>query len=357
MKKNLLRIFLSLLGIFILLIIVGFIRFPRADLPTQVTEDICAEYNIRFDTTSLEKIYFDPEGILANPEAFLDSDPAYRMLAESRVKAGTPFRFETWMKDIEKLASQTEEKRKNQKPFKLYELIMAHQQSFCQEVGPHVQAYLPEGTDLGVTIYLTALDDPAPACAHERKITFSLSHPLFAYAAVLHEPTALSSFFNLALHELFHIGFSDNFKPPSLEEHMENEVVIDMLIVLQNEGIATHIEHELSDQYPSPFEWFLYLIDQKHIVRWYINRMNELFAVAMTKPTGDAYEDIYRRIGSIGFSRKGFYIVGAYMAMTIQRELGREALNQTIVDGYESFADTYNGIVDEEMRVRWRPEP
>jgi hypothetical protein len=155
MKKTLLRIFLSLLGVILLLIIVGFFGFPRADLPTPVVEDICAEYNIRFDTTSLEKIYFDPEGILTDPEAFLDSDPAYRMLAESRVKTGAPFRFETWVKDIEKLASQTEEKRKNQKPFKLYELIMAHQQSFCQEVGPHVQAYLPEGTDLGVTIYLT----------------------------------------------------------------------------------------------------------------------------------------------------------------------------------------------------------
>jgi hypothetical protein len=167
----------------------------------------------------------------------------------------------------------------------------------------------------------------------------------------------LSSFFNLALQELFHIGFSDTFKRPSLEEHMENEVVIDMLIVLQNEGIATHIEHELSKQFPSPFEWFLYLIDQEPIVRWYINGMNELLAVAMTKPTGDAYEDIYRRIGSLGYRRKGFYIVGAYMAMTIERELGREVLIQTIVDGYDTFADTYNVLVDEEMRVQWRTEP
>ncbi|UCF61089.1 MAG: hypothetical protein JSV37_15235 [Anaerolineaceae bacterium] len=356
-KKALSRILIALFGVILLLLIVGIIVFPRADLPTPVKEDFCAENNIRFDTTSLEKIYFDPEGILADPEAFLNEDPAYRMLAETRAKVAAPFQFESWLEDIEKLASKTEENRENQKSFKLYELIMAHQQSFCKEVGPHVLAYLPEGTDLGVNIYLTALDDPVPACAKGQDITFSLSHPLFAYAAVLHEPTALSSFFNLALHELFHIGFSDNFKPPSLEEHMENEVVIDMLIVLHNEGIATHIEHELSTQYPSPFEWFLYMIDQKPIVRWYFNRMNDLFAIAQTKPTGDAYKDIYRRIGSLGFDRKGFYIIGAYMAMTIEEELGREALIQTIVDGYESFADTFNSIAEEGMLIRWRPEP
>jgi hypothetical protein len=357
MKKTLLRVLASLLGVALLLTIVGFLSFPRAQLPIPAEEGTCARYGIRFDTTSIESIYLDPESILLDPDAFLEEDPAYQLLAKSRARGAARFRPEAWVKDIERLASLSSERRQQQRAFRLSELIIANQESFCREVGPHVLAYLPEGADLGATIYLTALDEPVPAFAGEQEVAFSLSHPLFAYASVLHEPTALSTFCNLGLQELFHIGFSNTKKPISLEEHMENEVAIDMLLALQNEGIATHIEHRLSEQYPSPFEWFLNLIDRERVVRWYIHGINELLAVAVTQPTGEAYEDIYRRIGSLGYRRKGFYVVGAHMAATIEREQGRQALVQTIVDGYDAFADTYNGVVDEDMRVRWRPEP
>ncbi len=357
MKKTLLSIFFTLLGLLLLLLIVGVILFPRPELPAPAAEDYCAQYDIRFDTTSIEAIYKDPESILENPEAFLDKDPAYQLLAESRAKGASPFRFEAWLKDIEKLASLPQEKREQKKAFKLNELIIANQQAFCKEVGPHVLAYLPEGTDLSVTIFLTALDEPVPAYTKDGEIAFSLSHPLFRYAAIIHEPTALSTFFNLALQELFHVGYSDTFNRPSLEELKENEIVIDMLIGLQNEGIATHIEHELSEKYPSPFEWFLYILNQKTVQHWYINGMNKLFTEAMAKPTGDAYNDIYRRIGALGYRRKGFYIVGAHMAATIENELGREALPQTILDGYESYADLYNGLVEEQMRIQWKAAP
>ena len=357
MKKTLISLLLAILGLILALLIVGVILFPRPDLPAPASEDYCVQYGIRFDTTSIETIYNDPESILENSETFLNTDPAYQLLAESRAKGASSFRFEVWLKDIEKLASLPQEKREQKKAFKLYELIIANQESFCQEVGPHVLAYLPEGTDLSVTIFLTALDDPVPAYTKEGEIAFSLSHPLFRYTALLYEPTALSTFFNLALQELFHVGYSDTFNRPSLEELKENEIVIDMLIGLQNEGIATHIEHELSEKYPSPFEWFLYILNQKTIGQWYINRMNNLFKEAMAKPTGDAYNDIYRRIGALGYRRKGFYIVGANMAATIENELGREALSQTILDGFESFADLYNGLVEEEMRIQWKAAP
>lgn len=357
MKKTLLYILAALFGLVIVLLLVGFLLFPRPDLPAPVNEDYCAQVGIRFNTNSIETIFKNPESILDNPEAFLNKDPAYQLLDESRAKGASPFRFEAWLKDIKKLDSLPQEKREQRKAYKLYQLITANQQSFCKEVGPHVLTYLPEGTDLSVTIFLTALDDPVPAYTKDGEIAFSLSHPLFRYAAILHEPTAVSTFFNLALQELYHVGYSETFKRPSFEELKENEIVIDMLIGLQNEGIATHIEHQLSEQYPSPFEWFLYILNQKTVVRWYVNGMNKLFNEAKMKPTGDAYNAIYRRIGAIGYRRKGFYIVGAYMAMTIEDELGRAALTQTILDGYESFADLYNGLVEEQMKIQWRTGP
>lgn len=356
MKNILLIALITFLGVTLLLALIGYLLFPRPDLPGLVAEETCTRYGIIFDTTSIENIYLDPQNILNDPDSFLNDDTAYQILAESRAKGAAPFRSGDWLEEVERLASQTKEKRQQQNAYRLYELITSNQYSFCQEVGQNLLTYLPEETDLSVTIYLTALDEPVPAYARGQEIAFSLSHPLFESAAIFHEPTALSSFYNLALQELFHIGFSDTFKRPSLEEHMENEVVIDMLISLQNEGIATHIEHELLKQYPSPFEWFLYLIDKEPIVRWYIKEINELLAIAITKPSGDAYETIYRQIGSLCYQRKGFYIVGAYMAMTIERELGRDVLVKTIVGGYDTFADTYNELVDKEMRIDWKSQ-
>ena len=357
MKKTFLSIIAALFGLVLIVLLVGFILFPRPDLPDPVTEDYCSQVGIRFDTTSIDIIYRDPQRILNDPEAFLNKDPAYQLLAESRAKGASPFRFEAWLRDINKLASLPQERREQKKAFRLSELIIANQQSFCKEIGPHVLTYLPEGMNLDVTIFLTGLDEPVPAYTKDGEIAFSLSHPLFSYAAILHEPTGLSTFFNLALQELFHVGYSETFNRPSLEELKENEIVIDMLIGLQNEGIATHIEDELSEQYPSPFEWFLYVLNQKTIVHWYINGMNKLLKEGMAKPTGDAYNDVYRRIGALGYRRKGFYIVGAYMAQTIENELGRDALTQTIVDGYDRFADIYNGLVEAEMRIQWRTAP
>ncbi|GEM_PF-2616240 len=85
--------------------------------------------------------------------------------------------------------------------------------------------------------------------------------------------------------------------------------------------------------------------------------MNELFAIARTKPNCEAYDDIYRRIASLGYRRKCFYIVGAYMAMEIESKLGREELVQTIADGYETFARTYNSVADEDMVIEWSARP
>lgn len=98
-------------------------------------------------------------------------------------------------------------------------------------------------------------------------------------------------------------------------------------------------------------------MDRKPIARAYIADLNELFAIAQTRPSGDAYADTYRKIGVIGYNREGCNIVGAYMAAQIERELGRDALIATIRDGYQAFPDTYNRLVDDEMQIRWSPTP
>lgn len=171
-KKIFVRAFLILLGLILIGLALGIVLFPEAELPEMVSEDICGKHHIRFDTTSIEQIYLQPESILANPEQFLQTDTAYLMLAKHRARVNDPFPYQAWLKDIEKLAAQPEESRLQKTPYKLYKQIMTYQQSFCQEIVENVLTSLPEGTDLDVTVYLTAHEGSAAAYFTRVKLPF-----------------------------------------------------------------------------------------------------------------------------------------------------------------------------------------
>ena len=356
--KITLRILAVLLGLVVIIIILVLIFFPRAELPPIIEEDVCARNNIRIDATSIETVYGDPQGVLADPEKFVQEDRAYQLLAMHRARVNDPFQMDAWVKEINKLASLPEDERTQQIPYRLYESIMAYQQAFCQEVISNVLTYLPEGTDLEVTIYLTALEGSAAAYSSGKEIAFSLSHPLLVNTAMIHEPTGLSAFYNLGLHELFHIGFAQNFETLSEEEHRKNEIVIDVLAVIQNEGMATYTSYRLNPKYPTPFEWFIYLLDKEAVVSFYLGKLNGILEDGSPPPPlGEEYNALYRRIGTWGYRRNGLYIVGGYMAMKIEQALGREALIRTVEDGFYAFAETYNSIADEDMKVVWEVVP
>ena len=361
-KRNLINIvardFLILCGLIFVILAIGFVLFPEAALPEMVSEDVCERHHIQFDATSIETIYLHPEVILANPERFLQEDKAYLMFAQHRARVHDPFAYEAWFKKIEKLAAQSEESRLQKGPYRLYELIMTYRQSFCQEVAENVLTSLPEGTELDVTIYLTAHEGSAAAYTRPGEITFSLSSPLLVNTALVHETTGLSAFFNLGLHEFFHIGFANSSNPPSEEQLMNNEVVVDVLHVLQNEGMATYLSYKLAPEFPTPFEWFIYMLDREMLVRIYLNEINDiLLDGSPAPPLGEDYNDLYRRIGRVGYRWNGLYIVGGYMTLKIENELGHEALVQTIDDGFYSFAETYNELANEDMKIRWNEVP
>jgi hypothetical protein len=356
--KITLRILAVLLGLAVVIVALFLVFFPRAELPPIIEEDVCARNNIRIDTTSIETIYSDPEGILADPDKFVQEDRAYQLFANHRTRVNDPFQMAAWVKEINKLASLPEDERNQQIPYRLYKSIQEHRQAFCQEVVSNVLTYLPEGTDLEVTIYLTAHEGSAAAFTSGQEIAFSLSSPLLVNTALIYEPTGLSSFFNLALHELFHAGFGLHQKDLSKDEHRKNEIVIDLLAVLQNEGMATYTSYRLNPNYPTPFEWFVYLIDKEPVVSFYLGKLNRILADGSPPPPlGEEYNELYRRIGTWGYRRNGLYIVGGYMAKTIEEALGHEALVQTVEDGFYAFAETYNSIADEDMKVVWEVVP
>jgi tetratricopeptide (TPR) repeat protein len=125
-----------------------------------------------------------------------------------------------------------------------------------------------------------------------------------------------------------------------------------ILVTLQNDGIAVFLQHELQDLYPAPLEIELLLLDSKLAVKYLMGRVNKLLQSASSLD-----EDTSMQQAFSGLNQPALYVVGAYMADTIDDELGREALAQTVATGPRSFIRAYNSVAEEGMKLHEVEEP
>ncbi len=345
---------LGFVGVVLVVIAILFARYPRPSLQLEVADqDYCDIYGIVFDASSIEAIYEEPEEVLQAGEQFRANDPAYRLFSLDRKRLNKPFPVERWERTLERLASLSLDKRKQQLSYRMYHEFEAHKQTFCKDIIPFIKSYLPSGTDLGATVYLTALENAAAGITDHPEIAYSLSHRLFTTAARIHMQSGTTSLFNSLGHEFMHIGYGEHndFSAISEDELRKNEIVLDILYPTHNEGLATYVSYQLSERYPIPLQWDHYLIERDFVVKLFIQRLNDLLGLAGTPAGTEAYNNAYRRIGDFGYNQKGFYIVGAHMARTIEENFGREGLVQTVEDGFYAFTKKYNAVAAEQMKI------
>lgn len=93
-RKTLTLIAIALCGVTLMFLLIGFIGFPRPDLPRLISEDACSRYNIQFDGTSIETIYLSPDTIITDPKQLLQEDTAYLMFAEHRARVTELFQMD-----------------------------------------------------------------------------------------------------------------------------------------------------------------------------------------------------------------------------------------------------------------------
>jgi tetratricopeptide (TPR) repeat protein len=94
------------------------------------------------------------------------------------------------------------------------------------------------------------------------------------------------------------------------------------------------------------------LLDSGPAVSLLIDRVNRLLDQATIIPEEQAMAAAFQ-----GINGRALYVVGAHMARTIDRELGREALVATVAAGPRSFIRAYNSVADESQRIREIREP
>jgi hypothetical protein len=342
MKKWLVPAIVLLVVLVAAVLIAIWISLP-SELPIATEdEDICVQYEIKFDRSSVTKMYQNPGSILEDPNLFWAEDLAYQLVAMAPWYRGKSIPPDGWVQNIESILALSDHEREGDKPFTRSIEIIDHADTFCQNALPVIRSLLPEDADLSTTVYLSAFNDPPYFALHSNVVMNTDVSSYFGKTSI---------FFSLLSHEIFHIGYFD-FQPYQTEVWSDFYPTKVFLTTLQNDGLAVYTEYLLSSEYPAPTKPELLLLSSKLAVNILINRVNDL----LQETDVLSEEEIMNKAFS-GINQRALYVVGAHMARTIDEALGRDVLVETVGKGPRSFIATYNTVAEDGRRIYEIPEP
>ncbi len=327
-----------------LAIAIGLALSPSTVVTHATAPDRRLEARIDFDASCAEEILYDPETILADPDRFWRTNPTYRLVAMWHEHSKEPIPRAHWVKGLEDLAAVPAQERRHQPAGLILRQVMDAVAAFRQEAVAHICSFLPEeGTELTTTIHLTAETHPRAFQIHDH-IVLDITNEYYHSSA--------RAILSCLVHEVFHIGYG-NQQRLRRELDLDDATVNAMLNSLQNEGLATYVAYTAQHLFPAPDDRDFAMLERERDVKIRRHKVNELFRRAKSGNPGDLWGAFW----STGIRDRGYYVVGAYMAKTIDERLGREALIATVAQGPRAFVRVYNQAVDESMRLAEFEDP
>ncbi|UCE61363.1 MAG: hypothetical protein JSU63_06370 [Phycisphaerales bacterium] len=291
----------------------------------------CRQSEIRFDITSLETVILRPETILKDVDAFWREDGAYKLMSVWHETNDQPRNVEDWTRRINTYAQVPVEERSSNPLLALGREFKRGEAAFNDKAIAHICSFLPAGIKpLETTVYFAA-EQQTSGIAVRRNIVLNIR---------------TQEALNMIVHEAYHVGFNSARGNPGPVDR-EVDPVGWIAIGLQNEGMATYVAFRASDMFPAPgMEDYPLLVDPAARVRL-CRRLNSLLAKAKSYSPDRLQSTAWR----IGVLERAYYIVGAFMAQTIDEKLGRQALVQTISEGPRAFIHKYNALAPQDMKI------
>jgi len=205
--------------------------------------DHCQDPEIRFDDSSIRRIFTDPEGVLEDVNGFWEREIPYKTTLEWSEATRVPIDHEGFRVKLEDLKVQSPEDRRRHEAYRLSERIMESAPTFKTKALPHVRSYLPEGTRVDSVVRTACFIPPWAYCARG-SIIINTSHR--------HWEDDASMVLNIIVHELFHVGFGRYIEPIDFSKMKTREQTIDLITRgLQNEGMATYVAYRARHIFPS----------------------------------------------------------------------------------------------------------
>lgn len=296
----------------------------------------CLESKVVFETNTLEKIVRYPEDVIKEGGSFWKNEKA--MVYTQAWSEGTNVRinYMRWWSRVGRMKELSAEERSQHPLLRMTDSIIAVQDDFLAEAVPHLCTFLPEDLDVSIPVYFTAFIPPRSFVSGGIVINVSASYWKGNVENILNNLT----------HEMFHVGYS-HMRRERTEIALADEQLYDMLDALQNEGTATYVGYTAASLFPAPDEVDYRLLEDPKDVNRLLEEVNGLFAKVGTVSD----EELQRLAWRKGVTDRGYYIVGAHMARTIDSRLGRAALIGTLSEGPLSFVTIYNSLAGSDMRV------
>jgi tetratricopeptide (TPR) repeat protein len=191
-------------------------------------------------------------------------------------------------------------------------------------------------------VYLSAFNDP-------RGFAFRTDVVMNTEASFPFGDT--SKFFSIVAHEIFHIGYFD-VQLHQTEVWSDYYPVSVLQMTLQNDGLAVYTQYLVASQYPARLELQLLYLESDLAMSMLIGQVNDLFRETEVLSEEEIMSKVYE-----ASTRTALYVVGAHMARTIDEELSREALVETVVQGPRSFIAAYNSVAEPGREIYEIPEP
>ena len=297
----------------------------------------CREAVITFHTETLERLILEPESVLAHEETFWAEEPPQRFTRQWSEGTGVAIDYDQWREQVRALAALSDAERRDHPLARMARSIAGGGEAFLARAVPHLCSYLPDEANLDIEVHFTAYVPPRAFVSSEVVINVSSAY----------WQGDVDNILNTLVHEIFHVGYSKS-RPHRTEPRLADEQLYGMVENLQNEGLATYVGYRAQEIFPAPGERDYPMLDDPAQVRRLRTLINGLFAQVGVA----SRENLERWAWSRGVTMRGYYVVGAHMGRTIESELGREALIDTIRRGPVSFVETYNALVADGDRVR-----
>ncbi len=296
----------------------------------------CLESEVVLETGTLEKIVRYPEVVIEEGGAFWQNEKALVYTKAWSEGTNVPINYIRWWSRVGQLKELSEEERSHHPLLLMTDSIVAERDDFLTKAIPHICSFLPEDLDISIPVYFAAYIPPRSFVSGGVVINVSASYWKGNVENILNNLT----------HEIFHVGYS-HMRRGRTEVALADRQLYDMLDALQNEGMATYVGYTAASLFPAPDEVDYRLLEDPDDVADLLEEVNALFA----KVGKVSDEELQRLAWRKGVTDRGYYIVGAHMARTIDSRLGRAALIETLSAGPLSFVRIYNSLVDGDRKV------
>ena len=229
---------------------------------------------------------------------------------------------------IEKLQQESNKGEKHlENVLKCMEYIKQNNFDF-NEAFRELQDYLPQDTDFSSHLFCIIGYDIG--VVSDGNAYLNLGHPLF------HENKRELLYF--AMHELNHVAYT-HFNPIFSFDDLGTTEDLRRII-----GYSTHLEglavysalNRRRRENGFTHRDYITLNDPDKMLQK-ISKFFEILDRLESEPPRALVDDDFSILELMSGGERLWYVVGAWMAESIDRRLGREALNSTIVQGHEAF--------------------